>query len=273
MADWGFIDGAQRCDTHGEVTASSAGTTITSPGASLNSKAGYTELVASAPFEVVGLVISGSLTSSTTVHALIDIAVGAAGSEQVVIANIHQFRAGSANTAITPFFVPVLIPAGTRISARYQHSANAATIQLSVVLLGATANYPILGGQVAAYGLDTSTSKGAIVDPGAVANTKGSYTEITSATSIKSSWLVLTVQPDTAVLTSSWLLDLAIGAAASEQIILQDLHIYGSAAIGVQQMRFFLPIALPSGVRIAARSQCASTAAGRNLTVSVHAIG
>jgi hypothetical protein len=274
MADWGFVEGVQRMDTYGEAAGSSAGTAITSPGASLNSKGAYTELASSTPFEAAGLIITGSFSASGAVSILVDIAIGAAGSEQVIIPNMHVFRAGSANTAITPAFFPIAIPAGSRISARFQHNSNnAPALHLSVVLLGATVNYPILGGQVATYGADTSTSKGAVVDPGGSANTKGSYTEITSATSIKSNWLVLSAIPDSAILTSTWLLDLAVGAVGSEQVILPDLHLFGSAGIGLEQMRFFLPIALPSGVRLAARAQCSSTAAGRNLAVTVHAIG
>lgn len=274
MADWGFVEGAQRADTYGEATASSAGTAITSPGASLNSKAGYTELVASTPFEAAGIVVSGSMTGSAVTSALFDIAIGAAGSEQVIVPNVHVFRGSGANTVAMPTFIPISIPAGSRISARYQHSANGSALQLSVVLLGATVNYPILGGQVVTYGADLTASKGVQVDPGGVAHTKGSYAEVTSATSIKSRWLALSAMPDSASFQSTWLLDLAIGAAGSEQIILADVHLYGMVTVGLQHMRMFLPIEIPAGVRVAARAQCLGTTAGsRNLSVLVHAIG
>lgn len=272
MADWGFTEGAQRLDTYGETASTSAGTTIAAPG-SANTKGAYTQLAASTAFDAVGIVISGSITGSAALSALLDIAIGPAGSETVIVPDISMFRGASLNCAFPPVFIPIAIPAGSRIAARVQSTATSVSLSLSAAVIAATAGYPILAQKAAAYGVNAATSKGAIVDPGATANTKGAYSELIAATTMRSQWMVVTAVPDTAPLATNWLLDIAVGDAGSEQLVIQDIHIGALANIGASQHRFFIPLALPAGVRVSARLACASTAAGRNLQVSIIALG
>lgn len=102
-------------------------------------------------------------------------------------------------------------------------------------------------------GADTATSS-SIITTGGAANAKGVYQTIIAATARPASGLLLNVRP----ITTRHALDIAIGAAASEQIIIPDL-LFADAAENITPI--FLPISIPSGVRLAARSS-SSTASG-----------
>lgn len=122
-------------------TATSRGTTPTAPG-SLNTPGAWTTLVASTPQPLRGLLVccGGSAnTAQGTANHLVDIAVGAAGSEVIIVPGV------SVSTTVTErldqshrgVFPTEIIPAGTRLSGRYQRSATGASID--VVLLGVPA--------------------------------------------------------------------------------------------------------------------------------------
>lgn len=272
MADWGVFDGAQRVDAYGAATGTSEGTTITVPG-STNTKGSYTQLTSSTSADAVGLVVSGRISGSAALSVLIDIAVGGSGSEQVIIADMVGVRLPSANSGWAPFFIPISIPAGTRISARYQTTSTSSTLTMSVQAVAATTNYGMVYPRVASYGGNTSTSKGVVVDPGTSANTKGSYVEITSATSFKSSNCVIIPISETAALEASWLFDIAIGGSGSEQVIASNIQMFGNSTAGTTTHRLSFPLVIPAGVRVAVRAQCSSTASGRTFQVTMHLSG
>jgi hypothetical protein len=130
---------------------------------------------------------------------------------------------------------------------------------------------------VTSYGATTADSGGISVDPGGVANTKGEYSEITAATTSPIDWLVVAIgnANDTARITNQMLLDIAIGAAASEQIIVPDLDVVvASAGDNIFPLFSNMPMSMPTGVRIAARLQSTSTTVGdRLLDVAAYGVG
>lgn len=90
----------------------------------------------------------------------------------------------------------------------------------------------------------------------ASANTKGSYTEIVSATPYASGRLVLV--PIFATTSPRWIMvDLATGGAGAETVIVQNIPL--SAAAG-GHVGWYLPIDvdIPAGTRLAARCQTAT---------------
>lgn len=275
MSDWGWVEGVQRGADAGADTASSLGTTITAPGSN-NTKGSYSQLIATAPFDVGGMLVSGYFShASGTVHGLADIAIGAAASEQVLLPNLLFHRTSSSGKPTPPVLFPCSIPAGSRIAARYQASSGSGSIlQLAATLLPAGGAYPIRSGVCTVHGAVTATSKGTQVDPGGSANTKGAYAQLVASTVRHSRWAVLTVSEDAAAAgLASWMLDLAIGAAASEQIVVPNILFTGyqdnQAALGVH--RVFIPLALPAGSRVAVRAQSTNTASTfRELSVTLH---
>lgn len=274
--DWGWFDGAQKATSLGGVAGTSAGTVVTAPG-STNTKGSWLQITASAAHDVVGLLLSSYWTAGTgTVHALLDIGIGGAGSEVVLIGNIPHTRFSSAGMPSSPILLPCSIPAGTRIAVRYQASATSgAALDLQMMLLAPGNNYPILSSRAATYGANTAASAGTSVDPGGTAHTKGSYVELSAAIEARSSWALISVTQAGPLSggPQRWLMDLAIGAASSEQIVLPDLMWTGhqDTQVGLAIQRAFVPLALPAGVRLSARCQSSSNSATeRPLLVTVH---
>lgn len=120
--------------------ATSRGVSI-DPGATANTKSGWVELLSSSPIQTDALLVAvgpnGVTTRNSAMGWLIDIGIGASGSERPVLMNL----AADAGTYLDvlnqetygPF--PGSIAAGTRIVARAQCSATAAserTIDLAV---------------------------------------------------------------------------------------------------------------------------------------------
>jgi hypothetical protein len=245
---------------------------LTAPG-STNTKSAWTQLSASAPFDVAGLWVTVSAGGANG-SALFDIGIGGAGSEQVIVPNVPVRRNGGANFGSGPIVLPVAIPAGTRIAARYQSSATTNTLVVGALLVAAAWNTAQGGNRVAAYGAVTATGVGTVVDPGGSANTKGAWVEVASATDFDSSWLLLSVLPSGTLLSAqSWQVDVAVGASGSEQVVIPDVYIYGSSTVD-NQVRLALPFSIPAGSRIAVRAQCSSTTTpGREREVVVHLIG
>lgn len=273
MADWGANEGAQHAVAAGVSTAASAGTAITAPGA-INTKGAFTQLSASSPVDAAGILISASINGAAMLHVLVDIAVGAASSEQVIVADLHFNRISSNNMGMSPVFLPIAIPAGSRISARYQSSDSSAVVNVSCVLVAGAINGPQAGGQCVTYGAVGGASKGTTVDPGATANTKGAFVEMVAATPFKTNFLTFGMLPDATVLGAvSWLVDIAIGPSGSEQVVIPNVFMYGNQSIATSQMRVSLPFAIPAGSRVSMRAQCSSTATGRALLFVLHAIG
>lgn len=276
MADFGWVEGAQRFTAVGANTAASNGTTVSAPG-STNTKGSYTQLIASTAHDASGLLLSGYFTApSGAGYGLIDIAIGAASSEQVLISNIAVNRQTSNAMGWPPILIPCSIPAGARVSARYQASQTSATCVLSAQAVGGMLNYPILANRSETLGADTSTSKGTSIDPGGTANTKGSYVQMAASTAFASKWAILSFTADSpSTLGWNWLIDVAVGASSSEQIVVPNLWVPSAGlAGGLCIARVFMPLAIPAGTRVAMRCQSdTNTTGSRQLLATIHLFG
>lgn len=126
-------------DTIGADLANSRGVVLTIPGA-LNTKGAYTQITASTLNKYIAMVVGvqGANGNSFSNGAIgMDIATGGSGSEVNVI-NDLIYTAGTAETVAersprTNLFY-VDIPAGTRLSARFQRSAT--NLMADVILYG-----------------------------------------------------------------------------------------------------------------------------------------
>lgn len=130
-----------RITTYGAVPASSSGTAVT-PGASTNTMGSYTELTSAttAPIHALMVLVQSSTTTIASAREyLIDIAVGASGSETVIV---PTFQVGYTDPFIytrSPEFMPLsmCLPAGVRLSARC--SANVSSMSaIEVAVYGFT---------------------------------------------------------------------------------------------------------------------------------------
>lgn len=258
MPDFSTLLGSNRFETIAESTAASRGTALTAPGSN-NTKGAYAQLVAASAFAASGLIVT--IGHGNVIHdSLVDIAVGAASSEVVVAANL---LCSTREKSSSIYMLPIPIPAGSRISARYQTSNISSTaIYANVTLIA----QPFLPGsplgRLTAYGVTTADSGGTAVDPGGTANTKGSYSQITSSTTnrIRALLIGLGVAANATVTAAEGLLDIAVGAAASEQIVIPDLWIrYSDQEHMSPQVYGPFLVNIPAGTRLAARAQCSIT--------------
>ncbi len=129
--------GYGRATTYGAATASSTGTSLTAPG-STNTKSAWTQITASTTNTIRALTACAVQRSGDTTllsrTGLIDIGVGGAGSEQVLIPNM-PFIADAAEWMTCPAVtIPANLPPGTRLAARSQ--ATSTTDLVGVVIIG-----------------------------------------------------------------------------------------------------------------------------------------
>ncbi len=258
MPDFSLLGGGNRIEEGGSDTSNSTGTTITAAG-SAHTKGAYAQLIASTGFVGSHLAILAQ-SESGSFHGLFDIAVGAAASEQDVISNLHLCAKG---TEAQFLIVPLTIAAGSRISARCQASSANEELEMQVMLFGNTLANTASLSRVTTYGANTADSGGVQVDPGAVANTKGSYSEITSSTTDPIRALVVAIgnQNNFNQTNAHALLDIAVGAATSEQVIISNM-LYSTSTTSDRFHPIFagpFPVNIPIGTRIAARSQSSNT--------------
>jgi len=209
------------------TAAARLGTVVTSD-VTAHTKGAYVELIASTGAVGYGLSIKAhaSSTNATVRNMLLDIAVGDAGSEVIIIPNLQVGAAGivlGANSGglRTYQFTGLSIPSGSRISARVQGAVTvgAVTIGLWVDL---ALNADIEQSAVVTYGANTATSAGTSVTPGSGAF--GSWVAIgTTSTAHKAFTVSLDQLTDVSMNDVDSILQLSTGAAGAEVIFAEAI--------------------------------------------------
>lgn len=247
----------------GALTASSSGTQVTPPG-SANTKGSWVELVAATAGAADGLILCCQIGDTGIADFLIDIGTGAGGAETVLIPNI-LFSYGTSDGPPGTAFFPIQIPAGTRIAARCQSTDIAAT---SIRLLASLVNGGVaeqLNCTVATtYGADTTDSGGTAVDAGATPNTKGAWAQLDASVdfTFNSCVICLGQRNNAAQTAQNILLDIGVGAAAAETVIIPNIYYRAQAAEEIVNKWLWVPVRVAAGERLAARIQSSSADAG-----------
>lgn len=125
------MEGSAGVDSIGKASAAQ-GTQVTSGAA--NAKGSYAQLIASTSGDYMGFSLglcANNANVGTNTPVLIDVAIGASGSEIPILSNYFGSASSGAGDNANPFF-PIPIPAGSRISARMQDAAGGVTRQLIV---------------------------------------------------------------------------------------------------------------------------------------------
>jgi hypothetical protein len=232
----------------------------------------WAQLIASTPFDADGLIVWLPDSASVSGGGSINIGVGAAGSEHIIIKGVIL---NGVNTSMHWFYAPIQVPAGSRIAFQAAEETYTAgdCIQCGVSLMGG--GY----GNFAGAGMEIVNSntgvayEGVSVAASSTVDSYGAFTQITASTG--RDYLGFMVGLDDLAGTTSesggyCQLDIAIGAAGSEQPIIFDLPFdlpYGPptpATFGP----FFFPI--PAGTRISAKFAC--NIASNTIGVSVYGI-
>jgi hypothetical protein len=201
--------------------------------------------------------------SAAQIDVLFDIGIGAAGSERVLVGNLPASSVNDGSRIESHYLIPILVPAGTRISARSQCTYTTVLgpyLSMRAVGFGGFGDTVPLA-KCTTIGADTSDTGGKEIDPGSVADTKGSWIEMsTSLTDGAKGFLIgIGNKLNVARTVYDWTLDIGIGAAGSEVAIIEDYRLSTKANVMTPRMSPLYPIAIPAGTRISARAQCSGT--------------
>lgn len=250
-----------------ELLSSSEVATVTA-GGTANTKGSYAQIVASCPFDAAGFYLHFGGGNTGTHDTLWDIAVGAAGSEQIILADF-QVSVSGFTSAKTQVFVPLRIKAGERIAVRLQSTTASATLGIGIQLVAGDFFSEVGLGRATTYGAVTADSGGTQVDSGATAHTKGAWTEIVASLTNPIRYMIVCVGSrangvyDT---SGAALHDIGVGAAASEQVLVDDLH---TVVVSVMDLHdpgaFGRPVSVAAGQRLSARAQTGVTDANDRL--------
>lgn len=276
MSDWHtWGDGGviQQTDTLQPST-----TNVSGPVAGAAVKGAWHEVITSVDHDSCGMILTCHSSHSGR-RLLVDIGFGAAGSEFVVVPDIQVPNIDAAQFYYTQglsAFVPLSIPAGTRVAARCQGQTSTTTNAVEVQI------YPIAMGmngmagfeRATAYGVDGANTNGTIIDPGGTPNSKGSFTELVGSTANQIKWMMVNVCLEDLNYPQAgrWHLDIATGLASSEQVVVPGLHFFCDDIPDMLVPGWVgpFPCAIPAGTRLSARCQSSmSASADRKIGVSI----
>jgi hypothetical protein len=252
--DWPLYGNGQQ--VRGLGVGGNADTTLTAP-AGANAKAAWTQLTASLSIPGQGVMVCLFASTNTARTYLVDIGVGPANSEQVVIANLLTTLGTDGNYRY--FYFPLSSPQSSRIVARYQSNSATSTmiVGLWVFSQGIIASSPY--SRIETIGADTSDSGGTQVVPGA-SHTKGNYAVLGTTTRDIYELALATANSagDYTVGTSqTHAYDIAIGPTGSERIIIPDLLAPMSTVTDAVSTRNWptFPVHIPARTQISMRAQ------------------
>jgi len=224
----------------------------------------FIQYSASTPSATSFIDVIHSYDSSGNWASIIDVAIGGAGSEVVIIPNLAFTPQGDgANHGTTAHWCfPIYIPEGTRISARCTFDQTNTFAQI----LTFSGFAPSVGSGVDTIGWSSNPTN---ITPNASANTKGSYTALTASSSRDYLGFVIATmgpgQTSSAYSNENRLLDIAIGSAGNEIPIISNYFMGRQSLQGVSP---FYPIFIPAGTRISARIQSdGASAAASGITL------
>jgi hypothetical protein len=245
-----------------------------SSSASTHTKGSYTQLQAATSADATGLYIGINNAAATGRSFLVDIAVGAAASEQIILANLlidQPLR------LVNSLQLPCLIPAGSRIAARCQCDTGSQQITMAGFLIAGGLWGESFGGPVVTLGANTATSKGTTVDAGATPSTYGAWTTIEASTAADIAAINVrkgsnrNTAPVEANLYSNYL-QIGVGAAAAEQVVARLPVAATTSGYMGTGFEGWLPVNIPAGSRVAAR-YLSNTADATDRIIDVQVLG
>jgi hypothetical protein len=123
-------------DAIGFNSASTTGTTVDTAAGVRFTWGSYTQIISSTAQDYQGILLTAESASQGANQSwLYSLAIGAAASEIDIIPNVWMNLDRSASLSFHPF-IPIFIPAGTRLSIRQTHEANANTNSPTYVIYG-----------------------------------------------------------------------------------------------------------------------------------------
>jgi hypothetical protein len=244
--------------------------------ASAHTKGVWTQLIASTSVPGAWLLV-GLFRPSVAGDFLVNIGVGAFGTETAIAANIPYSSNVTTSPTGTYILLPLHVPAGSRVAGQCQSTTGSANIDCQVTLFA-----PMFGGErglgrVETCGANTGTSLGTTI-PGhtTTANTKGTWTPLITSTSFPYKWVCLGITHTNALAAlTSWIIDIGVGAGGSEVAVVSDIPASAnSTADAISNGGVSFPLSIPAGSRISARCACSvTTASDRDVELVLLGVG
>lgn len=241
-------------------TSAFVGTTVTS--GAVNTKGSYpaTPLSTSTPRDAHGLLIFNTAKSVSAADYLVDIAIGAAASEQIIVQNL-LFAAGSSSGVLRSYYLPVKIPAGSRLNARSQCSTASGTLGLGAALIeGDFLGVPSFD-KIISIGANTATSGGVVLGNPAAAGW-GAWTELVASLSDDIGWFMCAWGDNkiaTRTAAQAHYCQGGRGASSSEVAITPPSQIGPSSTSLGGGLQIGWPMRIPAGQRLVARYGSSAT--------------
>jgi hypothetical protein len=241
------------------ATGGSTGTAIAG-GSPAHTKGAWVELLAATSHHATALTLY-LMGGAGVADYLLDLAIGAAGAEQAIIENLLWNRASVA--FCSPLSrLPVVVPAGSRLSARCQSTTASSPVVVRGQLHAPGPNYLTGYTRAEGIGINTADSGGTGIDGGAVVNTKGAYVQLVAATAqtYRCLYVLAGNQNQAARVAAFFLVDIAIGGAGVETVIIPNVGLASNANEQVvPEIAGPYFVTVPAGTRLAARCQCSGT--------------
>ena len=266
-----------------DTSTSTTGATITAS-ATPHEKGVWASVLTASSFRAETIIVclaGGTGANGVATSALLDIGYGPdADNVTTIVANLNVGYSHS--TALGGMFVTFVLPydlaSGSQLWARLQGIVVSETVIVSVQLreAGTNAAAPTA---ITTYGANTATSNGVTLTNPASANTKpAAYDTITASTTADHRYLLVSASAASEVagtlFASTGLVDIAIGAASSEVVIMGNLPFSTTTneIIAVAPAYWAIPLtrAIPSGTRISARYQSTSNSTAARISIIAH---
>lgn len=254
------------------------GTTVSHPTGGAHTKdTTWTELIAATGFDsgLVAVSVMGNTTSTQDSSTLLDIGIGAATEESVIIPDL---MAGWVATLPARYYTfPLRIPAGSRLSARTQSVLTTGGVSVLVQLWGGPSDPDgwWAGQSVTCYGANAANSAGVKFTPGNAGAETATPVAVGTTTS-DHECLVLGIQghpDDTGWATGVVHIDVGIDASGTSWLM-QDAYVLATSSaenIGVSWTPW-LPIwaHVPSGTSLVVGGEHSGT--GDALSAAIYGI-
>jgi hypothetical protein len=252
--------------SHTTGGASPPGLGFTGP-SSTNTKATTpTQVIASTGFEAqaIQVTFNNTSTSATDTSTLIDVMIGAAASEEVLIPDL---LAGWGNSVTTngfggrSYFFPLHVPSASRLSIRPQNAQASQTGRVIIHLWGGPSIPGVwwCGSNVTAYGITAATSRGTAVT-GGNSGAEGSWTNMGTTSDTHFAWCIGAQGTGSTTINSSvYTVDFGQGIATEEPVMEQMILGCASTEYTCGPSPGFIWAQIDNGRRLDIRTSCSGT--------------
>lgn len=259
MADFPLWKGGNQYESVGQNLSTGLGVEVLGS-ASPNVKGAWVELVAATSFDWSGFYLTSFYTNGADRTHLIDVGVGPAASEQVIVPNLPLVFFNFPGNQYSKWF-PFGIAKGSRVAVRLQCDVASARLHFCVMGYGGSPLDMNPSQRATNYGADESTSRGTLVTASGTAHVKSAYTELAASTVHRIRQLYIGLgKDDPADSTSNnyasfW--DIAVGSAGNEVPLIPNfcMPYDGTNRHAFDPLAGPFPVDIPIGTRLSARFQ------------------